>query len=124
MHLRVALARLRRPAEGPDPSESVLCLPPRSPGQERWTGLRLGPDSVAARLSGIRTVLPTDSLEHRLLAARFRVRGPIYVPLDVTTRDDRRVMDLVFSGQDVHNLRPLADSLRQVKDADELARLR
>ncbi|OLB08623.1 MAG: hypothetical protein AUH06_02180 [Gemmatimonadetes bacterium 13_2_20CM_69_27] len=111
-------------AQGPDSLESVLFLPPRNPGQERWTGLRLGPDSVAARLSGIRTVLPTDSLEHRLLAARFRVRGPIYVPLDVTTRDDRRVMDLVFSGQDVHNLRPLADSLREVKDADELARLR
>src|SRR2546427_12945624 len=97
-------------AQGPDSLESVLFLPPRNPGQERWTGLRLGPDSVAARLSGIRTVLPTDSLEHRLLAARFRVRGPIYVPLDVTTRDDRRVMELVFSGQDVHNLRPLADS--------------
>src|SRR5207247_1005042 len=57
-------------AQGPDSLESVLFLPPRNPGQERWTGLRLGPDSVAARLSGIRTVLPTDSLEHRLLAAR------------------------------------------------------
>ena len=111
-------------ARGPDSLESVLFLPPRNPSQERWTGLRLGPDSVAVRLSGIPTVLPTDSLEHRLFAARLRVHGPIYVPLDVTTRDERRVMDLVFSGQDVHNLRPLADSLREVKDAEELARLR
>jgi len=109
-------------ARGPDSLESALFLPPRNPSQERWTGLRLGPDSVAARLSGIPTVLPTDSLEHRLFAARFR--GPIYVPLDVTTRDERRVIDLVFSGQDVHNLRPFADSMREVKDADELARLR
>src|SRR6266705_2948337 len=110
-------------AGGPEP-EAVLFLPPRNPSQERWTGLRLGPDSVAARLSGIPTVLPTDSLERGLLAARFRVRGPIYVPLDPTTRDERRVIDLVFSGQDVRNLRQLADSLREVKDADELARLR
>src|SRR2546425_6235035 len=111
-------------ARGPDSLETVLFLPPRTPGQERWTGLRLGPDSVAARLSGIATVLPVDSLERRLFAARFRVRGPVYVPLDVTTRDERRVIDLVFSGQDVRNLRQLADSLREVKDADELARLR
>src|SRR5712664_4761623 len=77
-------------ARGPDSLETVLFLPPRNPGQERWTGLRLGPDSVAVRLSGIPTVLPTDSLERRLFAARFRVRGPVYVPLDVTTRDERR----------------------------------
>src|SRR5213594_877271 len=111
-------------ARGPDSLETVLFLPPRNPSQERWTGLRLGPDSLAARLSGIPTVLPTDSLERELRAVRFRVRGPIYVPLDLTTRDERRVIDLVFSGQDVRNLRQLADSLREVKDADELARLR
>src|SRR5205809_4243806 len=111
-------------ARGPDSLDTVLFLPPRNPGQERWTGLRLGPDSVAARLSGIPTVLSTDSLERELRAARVRVRGPIYVPLDLTTRDERRVIDLVFSGQDLRNLRQLADSLREVKDADELARLR
>jgi len=33
-------------------------------------------------------------------------------------------VDLVFAGRDVRNLRPVADSLRMVKDADELARLR
>ncbi|OLC08169.1 MAG: hypothetical protein AUH42_02235 [Gemmatimonadetes bacterium 13_1_40CM_70_11] len=111
-------------ARAPDSLETVLFLPPRNPGQERWTGLRLGPDSVGMRLSGISTVLPTDSLERRLRAARGAVRGPIYVPLDVTTRDERRVIDLVFSGLDVRNLRQLADSMRQVKDADELRRLR
>src|SRR2546428_9520228 len=111
-------------ARGPDSLETVLCLPPRAPAQERWTGLRLGPDSVAVRLSGIPTILSTDSLERRLRATRLGLRGPVYVPLDVTTRDERRVIDLVFGGQDVRNLRQLADSLREVKDADELARLR
>src|SRR3989475_5442841 len=111
-------------ARGPDSLEPVLFLPRRAPAQERWTGLRLGPDSVAVRLSGIPTILPTDSLERRLRATRLGLRGPVYVPLDVTTRDERRVIDLVFGGQDVRNLRQLADSMREVKDADELLRLR
>src|SRR6266550_2908026 len=43
-------------ARGPDSLETVLFLPPRNPAQERWTGRRLGADSMAARLSGIATV--------------------------------------------------------------------
>src|SRR3989441_6419887 len=111
-------------ARGPDSLETALFLPPRAPAQERWTGLRLGPDSTAARLSGIPVVLPTDSLEARLRSAQFRVRGPVYVPLDDATREERRIVDLAFAGRDVRNLRPLADSMRVAKDADEIARLR
>ncbi|HEU5261025.1 MAG TPA: aminopeptidase P N-terminal domain-containing protein [Gemmatimonadales bacterium] len=108
-------------------SETVLFLPPRTPARERWTGLRLGPDSAAARLSGIRRVLPTDSLDRVLRAALSSVRGsagPVFAPLDRTTRDEQRLVDLAFEGRDVRNVRPIADSLRLVKDADELARLR
>src|SRR5216117_1822353 len=83
-------------------SETVLFLPPRNPLQERWTGLRLAPDSTAVRLSGIPRVLP----------------------LDQTTRDEQRIRDLAFAGRDVRNLRPSADSMRLVKDADEIARMR
>ena len=104
--------------------ETVLFLPPRNPFQERWTGLRLGPDSTAARLTGIARVLPTDSLDPLLSALLARVRGPLYVPLDQATRDEPRLRDLVFVGRDVRNLRPVVDSLRLVKDADELARMR
>src|SRR5438309_3882616 len=111
-------------ARGPDSVETALFLPPRTPAQERWTGLRLGPDSTAARLSGIGRVLPTDSLDRVLAAALFRAAGPIYVPLDVTTRDETRLKELVFSGRDVRNLRPLVDSMRLLKDADEIARMR
>src|SRR5205807_4659424 len=102
---------------GGEAATTVLFLPPRTPSQERWTGLRLGPDSTAARLSGIGRVLPTDSLD-RMLAALFRASGPIYAPLDVTTRDEPRLKELVFSGRDVRNLRPLVDSMRLVKDGD------
>jgi len=104
--------------------ETVLFLPPRDPLQERWTGLRLGPDTTAARLTGIARVLPTDSLDPVLSAALVRARGPLYVPLDQTTRDEPRFRDLLFSGRDVRNLRPSADSMRLVKDADEVARMR
>src|SRR5690242_17742245 len=104
--------------------ETALFLPPRNPLQERWTGLRLGPDSTAARLSGIPRVHPTDSLDDALAAALVRVRGPLYIPLDQTTRDEQRIRDLVFAGRDVRNLRPSADSMRLVKDADEIARMR
>src|SRR5213083_2574188 len=58
-------------ARGPDSLEIVLFLPSRTPSQERWTGLRLGPDSVAVRLSGIGNVLPVDSLDIRLRRVRF-----------------------------------------------------
>ena len=97
-------------ARGPDSLDTVLFLPPRTPSQERWTGLRLGPDSVAVRLSGIAKVLPVDSLEARL-------RGgpePHYTP------HVQRGTDVVRP----NDLRPIVDSMRAVKDADEIARLR
>src|SRR5205823_5777182 len=81
---------------GGEAATTVLFLPPRTPSQERWTGLRLGPDSTAARLCGIGRVLPTDSLDRMLAAALFRASGPIYAPLDVTTRDEPRLKELVF----------------------------
>jgi len=113
-------------ARGPDTLETVLLLPPRTPSRERWTGLRLGPDSVARRLSGIATVLPIDSLDNRLGRVQFAAsRGaPVYVPLGPSTRDESRISDLAFSGGDVRNLLPIVDSMRAVKDADEIARLR
>ena len=107
---------------GGDAAGTALFLPPRNPSQERWTGMRLGPDSTAVRLTGIARVLPTDSLDQMLSATLSH--APLYVPLDQTTRDEPRLRDLVFGGRDVRNLRPIADSMRLVKDADEIARLR
>jgi len=109
---------------GPDEVETALFLPPRNPARERWTGQALGPDSVAVQLTGIATVLPTDSLERRVQRAMFLGPRPLYAPLDVTTRHESRLLDAVFAARDVRNLRPVVDSMRLVKDADELARLR
>src|SRR6267154_1940681 len=95
-------------ARGPDSLETVLFLPPRTPSQERWTGLRLGTDSVAVRLSGITKVLPFDSLDARVRAAVQPVYSPRPRQSDGST----------------NNLTPIVDSMRAVKDADEIARLR
>lgn len=113
-------------ARGPDSVQTILFLPPRIPSQERWTGLRLGADSIAVRLSGIGKVLPLDSLDDWVRRVEFGgFRGmPVYVPLSPSTRDDARIKELTFSGADVRNVRPIVDSLRVVKDADEIARLR
>src|SRR5206468_461436 len=109
---------------GGDAVETVLFLPPRNPSQERWTGLRLGPDSIAARLTGVARVVSTDSLDRVLRAVLFRGAGPLYLPLDPTTRDEPRIRDLVYGGRDVRNLAPILDSMRLVKDADEIGRMR
>ena len=113
-------------ARGPDSLETILFLPPRTPSRERWTGLRLGADSVAVRLSGIQTVLPLDSMDGRLQRLRFAAArgGPIYLPLGPNTKNESRIADLAFSGADVRNLLPIVDSMRVVKDSDEIARLR
>jgi Xaa-Pro aminopeptidase len=106
-----------------DSTHVTLLLPPRDSSEERWTGLQLGPDSLAARLSGIRDVVSTDSLEARFgLAAQ--TAGPVYVWLEGLSSDERQTVDLAFAGHTVRNLRPLVDSLRFVKDADALRRLR
>src|SRR5207253_432545 len=102
------------PAQGPPAPAPLgawtpipeLPVPPRNPAQERWTGLRLGPDSVAARASGIPRVLSTDSLDRVLRSARARAAGPLYLPLDVSTREEPRIADLTFDGGDVRSLRP------------------
>src|SRR6266404_9193012 len=103
-------AVLMMTARGPDSIETILFLPPRTPSQERWTGLRLGPDSVAVRLSGITKVLPLDSLEARLRAGP----EPHYTP------HLQRGTDVVRP----NDLKPIVDSMRVVKDADEVSRLR
>jgi Xaa-Pro aminopeptidase len=103
---------------------AVLLLPDRVPAMERWTGVRLGPGELAQRLTGIVQVLSVTKLDS-ILAAQ-RARGvPIYAPADrysiglppyARLRADTTV--------NLHDLRPIVDSMRQVKDAAELAALR
>ncbi|HYX81763.1 MAG TPA: aminopeptidase P N-terminal domain-containing protein, partial [Gemmatimonadales bacterium] len=107
-------AVLMMTARGPDSIETVLFLPARTPSQERWTGLRLGPDTTAVRLSGIATVLPIDSLDGRTRAAP----QPVYTPQSQVRRGSTNGSSTSL------NLTPIVDSMRVVKDADEIMRLR
>src|SRR3989442_1385420 len=114
-----ALAAQGRPS--PAPPLGAWTPVPELPGM----GRPVDTASVAARRRALLArVLPPDSLDAVLSAALFRVHGPLYAPFDQTTRDEPRLRDLAFAGRDVRNLRPAADSMRLVKDADEVARMR
>jgi len=103
---------------------AILLLPDRVPARERWTGVRLGPGELAQRLTGIAQVLSVTKLDS-ILAAQ-RARGvPVYAPADRYSAGlpayERLHGD---STVNLHDLRPIVDSMRQVKDAAELAALR
>ena len=103
---------------------AILLLPDRVPAMERWTGVRLGPGELAQRLTGFAQVLSVTKLDSGLAAQRAR-GVPVYAPADrysiglppyARLRADSTV--------NLHDLRPIVDSMRQVKDAAELAALR
>lgn len=106
--------------------EAILFLPPRNAARERWTGVRLGPDTTALQLTGFTTVLPTTRLDSVLAALAAR-NVPTYAPIDATTREEPVVQRLradTGAGRAVRNLRPIVDSMRVIKDAVEIAALR
>lgn len=103
---------------------AVLLLPDRNAQQERWTGPKLGPGDLAARLTGVAQVLSVAKLDSVVAALRAR-HLTVYVPLDRYAQGlaalDRLRADTSVT---VRNLRPVVDSLRIVKDAAEVAALR
>jgi len=121
------------------PDQEILLLPPRNPAQERWTGVRIGPDTTAMRLTGFATVLPTmaapapgvrpmpNSTLDSLLASLRARNVPFYIPIEGTTRYEAALGRLradTANGLVVRNLRPVSDSMRLVKDDVEIAALR
>jgi Xaa-Pro aminopeptidase len=125
--------------DGPD--AEYLLLPPRNPAQERWTGVRIGADSAAVRLTGFANVLetmhlngpaqrgrgvPTPAVLDSLLTALRSRHVPVYLEIDPSDANDLLVARLQADtvGGIPRNLRPIVDSMRVVKDADEIARLR
>src|SRR6266571_3847451 len=101
------------------------CCSCRRAIRSRSAGPACGSDRTARRSASAASRAsspPTRSMTR--WPPRCSARGPLYVPLDQTTRDEQRIRELTFAGRDVRNLRPSADSLRLVKDADEIARMR
>ena len=126
-------------SNGPD--AEYLLLPPRNPAQERWTGVRIGADTMAVRLTGFANVLetmhlngpqqrgrgvPTPQVLDSLLTALKARHVPVYLEIDPSDANDALIarMQADTVGGVPRNLRPLVDSMRLVKDDDEIARLR
>ncbi|HEX6644554.1 MAG TPA: aminopeptidase P N-terminal domain-containing protein [Gemmatimonadales bacterium] len=110
-------------------AEVRLFIPPRQPGSEQWTGPKLGPDSVATRLSGIAQVHSADSAEALLQRFVFQPNGPgrtggVYLAKTEKALEDDFLRRLFLSSLNVRDVRPVTAQLRLVKDADEIARLR
>jgi Xaa-Pro aminopeptidase len=109
--------------------ETRLFLPARQPGSERWTGPKLGPDSVAVGLSGISDVHPADSVASLLgrlvrpMSSPARAGG-IYILKNEAALEDPFLRRLILGSTTVRDVRPVMAQLRVVKDADEEARLR
>jgi Xaa-Pro aminopeptidase len=110
-------------AAGPD--SALLLLPDRNPRQERWTGAKLGPGEDAARLTGFPLVLSSTKLDSVLAAVRSR-GVPVYTVLGRGAREVPAVRALRAESATVRlrDLRPVADSMRLIKDSADLYALR
>lgn len=107
------------------PSETVLLfLPPRDPAQERWTGPKLGPGPEAAGLTGIPRVHPTALLDSILGQLLDRTGGPVYALLRSDLAGGRLPAVLRGREANLRDITPVLDSLRLIKDSDEIERLR
>ncbi len=83
------------------PDSTILYLPEREPGRDRWVGPAVGPGEEAARLSGIPDVRPVPADSTEIVAGRGR--GERVSPRQVE-------MELA--------------ALRQIKDEEEIRRIR
>ncbi len=108
--------------------EAILFVPPRDPQSEQWTGVKLGPGDSAKALTGITEVHSADSAESIIRSRLFRVRGgTLFLKRGAKQGEDEFLRGLVFgrgAALAVKDLRPELAVLRQVKDADEIRRLR
>jgi Xaa-Pro aminopeptidase len=108
--------------------EAILYLPPRDMGSEQWTGRKLGPGDEAKALTGITEMHAADSAENLIRRQLFRVRGgTLFLKRTAKQGEDDFLRGLVFgqgASYTVKDIRPELAALRQVKDADEIRRLR
>lgn len=102
----------------------LLFLPPRDPQEERWTGPQLGPGPEASQLSGIGEVHPTTAMDSVLNLVLERIGGPVYTTVPFDTPGPGLPASLQAARSRLRDLTPVLDSLRLVKDADEIERLR
>jgi len=135
--LLIVSQREHRAAQGSAPEISAapyaetLFLPARNLVQERWTGIKLGPeDAEAPAVTGFMRVASLASLPQALASlpqgTRFYAetsRGLGDSP-DVDTMRGLTRIDAFPGGFAPRDVRPVLDELRKVKDAGEIALIR
>src|SRR5204862_1474737 len=111
----------------------ILFLPDHNPSQEKWTGPKLGPENTdAAKITGFERVVALDDLLSELVRLLPAPKTTIYtdIPAVEKVSNSTSALDwlkrassfpVYVSFQDV---RPLLASLRTVKDAGEIERIR
>ncbi|MGE0352526.1 MAG: aminopeptidase P N-terminal domain-containing protein [Gemmatimonadales bacterium] len=116
-------------------AEAILYLPPRDTLAERWTGPKLAPGPEATAETGIQDVRSSKQAvaEIRRLLAGARAgdgQAPLYFVRRGRARDAEFLAQLDLDGDSLaaaaprKNLRGPLGELRQIKDADEMRRLR
>lgn len=111
-------------------ARSILYLRERNPGQEQWTGERLGTQRAKRRFN-IDEVRNIDNLFSDLPSI-LKGAHTVYLPLGLHPKLDRRVLSIVSSqggpGVDspvgISDLRVLTAELRFVKERDEIASIK
>ncbi len=115
------------------PYTEILFLPDHNPSQEKWTGPKLGPeDTESARITGFDRIAALDNLRSELVRLLPAPKTTIYTDIlaGQQVSNSTSALDwlkransfpVYVSFQDV---RPLLASLRTVKDAGEIERIR
>ena len=104
-------------------SETHLVLPRRNPRREQWTGRKIGPGPETVDLTGVESVLPLESLDSLMLAVSNHPGGRLRTVRRTGGEHEDRLRRWL-GGAELVDIRPVLDSMRVVKDADELRRLR
>lgn len=111
-------------AAGPAKPTVHLLLPQRNPAGEQWTGRKLGPGEEAVSLTGISEVSDVDRLDDVLQGMLAATGGPLHTVLDAEIGRNERIQQWIAEGTALGDVRAVLDSMRMVKDEDELGRLR
>jgi Xaa-Pro aminopeptidase len=111
----------------------ILFLPDHNPSQEKWTGPKLGPENPnAAKITGFDRIVAIDNLRSELIRLLPEPKAIVYsdIPAGQQVSNSTAALDwlkrantfpVYVSFQDV---RPLLASLRTIKDAGEIERIR
>jgi Xaa-Pro aminopeptidase len=111
----------------------ILFLPDHNPSQEKWTGPKLGPENPnAAKITGFDRIVAIDNLRSELIRLLPEPKAIVYsdIPAGQQVSNSTSALDwlkrantfpVYVSFQDV---RPLLASLRTIKDAGEIERIR